>query len=63
MDYWKQGKYYPRDFASRKDEFMYRLHNGIHTTKGLQELLKAFPNHKYKNEIIEELRRRNANKV
>jgi hypothetical protein len=63
MEYWKPHKFYPRDFASKKDEFLYWLKSDGATTKHLQLLLKAYPNHKCKNEIIEELRRRNANKV
>tara|TARA_X000001382_G_scaffold130537_2_gene125750 strand:+ start:316 stop:513 length:198 start_codon:yes stop_codon:yes gene_type:complete len=55
---WRPFKYYPKHFASKKEEFMYRLHNGIHTTKSLLVLLDAFPQHKYKNEILTELERR-----
>ena len=37
---------------------MYRLHNGIHTTKHMEEVLKRFPQHQYKKEILAELKRR-----
>ena len=55
---WQGHKYYPKHFATKKEEFMYRLHNGIHTTKHMEEVLKKFPQHKYKNEILAELKRR-----
>ena len=58
---WLGHKYYPKHFASRREEFMYRLHNGIHTTKHMEEVLKKFPQHKYKNEILTELKRRKNN--
>ena len=58
---WKPFKYYPKDFATKKEEFMYRLHNEIHTTKSLLVLLDRFPQHKYKNEILKELERRKNN--
>jgi hypothetical protein len=58
---WRPFKYYPKDFATKKEEFMYRLHNGIHTTKSLLVLLDRFPQHKYKNEILTELDRRKNN--
>lgn len=61
---WRPFKYYPKHFATKKEEFMYRLHNGIHTSKSLEVLLDRFPQHKYKNEIVAELKRRNnASKI
>lgn len=58
---WQPFKFYPKDFATKREEFMYRLHNNIHTTKSLLVLLDSFPQHKYKNEILTELDRRKNN--
>ena len=55
---WLGHKYYPKHFKTKQEEFMYRLHNGIHTSKSLEMLLDRFPQHKYKKEILEELERR-----
>ncbi len=61
---WQGHKYYPKHFKTKREEFMYRLHNGIHTTKHMEEVLKKFPQHKYKKEILAELKRRNhASKI
>ena len=36
---------------------MHRLTTGATTTKHLQQLLVKFPNHKWKNEMVEEIKK------
>ena len=61
---WLGHKFYPKHFKTKREEFMYRLKNKIHTSKSLAVLLDRFPQHKYKYEILAELQRRNhASKI
>ena len=64
--YWYKDKYYPRDFKTKREEFLYKLtKTGVITTPHLERLIKKFPSHKYINEMKQELikRRNNASKI
>ena len=56
MTEWIPIKCYPRDFASKKEEFEYYL--PMQTTVHLERLLKLFPTHRSRKEIQAELERR-----
>lgn len=61
---WLGHKYYPKHFKTKKEEFMHRLTTGVHTTKHIKLMLQKFPNHKWKTEMLAELKRRkNASKM